>query len=130
MRYGFSLSDPINKIPEKALDVILYGGKEQFEVKSDTLGVTRNLKIDFDGIVTFIEQQFNHTDSGPLKRWAKSYMEQIDCPECHGGRLKKEALFFKINNKNNDTREIRNFGNAIDEGIDVQLHRLTGTGST
>ena len=100
LRYGFSLSDPINKIPEKALDVILYGGKEQFEVKSDTLGVTRNLKIDFDGIVTFIEQQFNHTDSGPLKRWAKSYMEQIDCPECHGGRLKKEALFFKINNKN------------------------------
>ena len=97
--YGFNLSDPINKIPEKALDVILYGGKEQVAVKSDVLGVTRNLKIDFDGIVTFIEQQFNYTDSGPLKRWAKSYIEQIDCPECHGDRLKKEALYFKINDK-------------------------------
>ncbi len=98
--YEFSLSDPIEKIPQKALEIILFGGKEQFEVKSDALGVTRNLKIDFDGIVTFIEQQYDHSDSGPLKRWAKSYMEQIECPKCHGGRLKKEALFFKIHNRN------------------------------
>ncbi|MGB0455922.1 MAG: excinuclease ABC subunit UvrA [Flavobacteriaceae bacterium] len=99
-RFKFSLSDPINKIPKEALEVILYGGKERFTVKSKTLGVSREYNIDFDGIANFLEHQYNTTDSSSIKRWAKGYMDNILCPTCSGSRLKKEALNFKINNKN------------------------------
>lgn len=99
-RFKFKLSDPFENLPQEAVDMILYGGKEKFEVISKELGVTRTYKIDFEGIVNFIQSTFESNESVSLQRWAKDYMVDIDCPECGGTRLKKESLFFKIDNKN------------------------------
>jgi len=99
-RYEFKLTDAIKKIPKEALEIILHGGNEQFEVKSKNLGVTRNYKIDFEGIVAFINSQYNDSSSTSLKRWAKEYMNHNDCSVCNGSRLKKESLHFKVNEKN------------------------------
>ena len=99
-RYKFKLTDPISKVPKEALDIILYGGKDKFSVDSKTLGVSRNYNIDFEGIANFIENQYKHSDSTSIKRWAKGYMDKIKCPSCEGSRLKKESLYFKINDKN------------------------------
>ncbi|MFV9482500.1 excinuclease ABC subunit UvrA [Christiangramia sp. ASW11-125] len=99
-RFDFSLSDPINKIPKEALEMILYGGKEKFSKESKALGITRDFKIDFEGVASFIETTFKNNDSTSLRRWAKEYMDKVDCPECEGSRLKKEALYFRINDKN------------------------------
>ncbi len=99
-RFDFSLSDPIEKIPQKALDIILKGGNEKFEINSKTLGVTRKYEIDFEGIISFIHDQYDSSESSSIKRWAKKYMDEIPCPTCQGNRLKKEALSFKIDNKN------------------------------
>lgn len=99
-RFNFKLTDPIKDIPEAALQTILYGGKERFSVPSKTLGVTRNYKIDFEGIVRFVEHQFRESGSTSIKRWAKEYMDNIKCPSCNGSRLKKESLYFKIAAKN------------------------------
>ncbi len=99
-RYNFSLSDPYKVIPEEAKQMILYGGNEKFSVDSKTLGVTRNYKIDFEGVANFIENQFKTSDSTSIKRWAKEYMDNVICHECDGSRLKKESLYFKINNNN------------------------------
>jgi len=99
-RYNFQLNDPITKIPKEALDMILYGGNEKFEVVSKTMGITRNYEIDFEGIINFIESQYKSSDSTSIKRWAKSYMDEVVCETCNGKRLKKEALYFKIDNKN------------------------------
>lgn len=98
--YKFKLSDPISKIPKAAMQLILYGGKDRFSVKNKTLGVSREYNIDFDGIANFIEYQYKTTDSRSIKRWAKEYMDKVDCPKCMGTRLKKEAQYFKINDKN------------------------------
>ena len=98
--YTFDLSDPIAKIPSKALDIILYGGKEKFSIPSKNLGITRDYKIDYEGIVPFIQHQFELSDSASIKRWAGSYMEEQSCSGCAGARLKKEALHFKIGGKN------------------------------
>ena len=98
--YTFDLSDPIAKIPSKALDIILYGGKEKFSIPSKSLGITRDYKIDYEGIVPFIQHQFELSDSASIKRWAGSYMEEQSCSGCGGARLKKEALHFKIGGKN------------------------------
>lgn len=99
-RYGFDLDTPINKISEEALEIILRGGKEKFSVSSKTLGVTRDYKIDYEGIEAFIKQQFHESSSSSIKRWAKEYMDEVVCPECSGTRLKKEALYFRIGNQN------------------------------
>jgi excinuclease ABC subunit A len=99
-RFKFKLTDPIHTIPEEAMDVILNGGKEKFEVNSKTLGVTRKYEIDFEGIKAFITDQYNNSDSTSIKRWAKSFMEESSCTTCKGQRLKKESLYFKIQNKN------------------------------
>jgi len=99
-RYKFKLTDPIKKIPAEALHIILHGGNEQFSVESKNLGVTRNYKIDFEGIVAFINSQYNDSNSSSIKRWAKEYMNHNDCSVCNGSRLKKESLHFKVNEKN------------------------------
>ncbi len=99
-RYHFKLSDPFNKIPKEAVNIIFYGTEEKFEVASKTLGITRNYKIDFEGIVTFLQNTFKDNESKSLKRWAKEYMDHVDCPECNGARLRKESLYFKVNDKN------------------------------
>lgn len=99
-RYEFSLSDPFEDIPEEAKEVIFYGGKSTFEVASKTLGITRNYKIDFEGVANFIQSTYEANDSKSLRRWAKEYMDRIPCDECHGSRLRKESLNFKINGKN------------------------------
>ena len=100
MRYDFALMDPISKIPKEALDVILYGGKDSFSLTSKELGVKRNYKIDFEGIANFIEGTYKNGDSANLKRWALEYMDLVNCSTCQGTRLQKEALNFKVNNKN------------------------------
>lgn len=96
-KYGFDLSDPISEIGKEAMDLILYGGKEKLEINSKELGVSRSYDIDFEGISNFIQSQFKDSPSGSIKRWAKGFMDEVDCGVCHGGRLKKEALHFKVN---------------------------------
>ena len=99
-RFEFSLTDPIEKIPQEALDMILNGGKERFSRESKALGITRDYKIDFEGVANFIETTYRNNDSTSLRRWAKEYMDKVVCPDCEGSRLKKEALYFKIYDKN------------------------------
>jgi len=99
-RWDFKLTDPVSKIPEAAMKLILHGGKETFTKESKSLGITREFKINFEGVATFIETTFNNNDSTSLRRWAKEYMDKVDCPDCEGSRLKKESLYFRINDKN------------------------------
>ena len=98
-RYGFKLSDPIKSIPEEALTIILNGGNEKFSIASKSMGVTRKYEIDFEGITSFIENQYKSSESRSIKRWAKGFMDEVVCSSCEGNRLKKESLHFKINNK-------------------------------
>ncbi len=98
-KFGFKLTDPISKISAEALDVIMNGGKDKFAVESKTLGVTKEYKIEFEGISNFIKTQFDEASSTALKRWAKEFMDEVKCPVCEGSRLKKESLYFRIQDK-------------------------------
>ena len=98
-KYNFNIKDPINKISKEAIDIILNGGKESFSVESKTLGLTRKYKIDFEGVITFIENQSKELYSARIKRWANSFMDKVNCESCGGSRLNKQSKFFKISNK-------------------------------
>ena len=99
-RWDFKLTDPVSKIPEAAMKFILYGGKETFSKESKNLGITRDYKINFEGVANFIETTFKNNDSTSLRRWAKEYMDNVSCPNCEGSRLRKESLYFRIYDKN------------------------------
>lgn len=99
-RYEFKLTDPIQDIPSEAMDIILNGGHESFTIAHKAAGISKTYSIDFDGINNFIKQQFEESDSTTIKRWAKEFMDEIECPSCNGMRLKKEALYFRIANRN------------------------------
>ncbi len=99
-KFGFKLTDSVDKISDEAMEIILYGGKDKFSIESKTLGVTKEYKIEFEGISHFIKNQFEESESTSIKRWAKEFMDEIQCPVCQGARLKKEALYFKIDEQN------------------------------
>jgi len=123
-RYHFEITDPIEKISDAALQVILNGTVESFEIDSKTLGVKRTYKIDYEGIANFIKSQFDEAASTTIKRWAKEYMDKIVCPICGGSRLRKEALNFKVDEKNIaelsalDISELAAFFNALPQKIE------------
>jgi excinuclease ABC subunit A len=99
-KFDFKLTDPLEKVPTAAIEMILYGGKESLEVDSKDLGVKRSYKIDFEGLANFIEQTYKNNDSTSLQRWAKEFMDNVICPDCEGSRLRKESMYFRVNEKN------------------------------
>lgn len=99
-KFDFKLTDTLDKVPAAAIEMILYGGKESLEIDSKDLGVKRSYKIDFEGLANFIEQTYHNNDSTSLQRWAKEFMDNVTCPDCEGSRLRKESLYFRVNEKN------------------------------
>ncbi|MEG2779830.1 MAG: excinuclease ABC subunit UvrA [Bacteroidales bacterium] len=92
--YEFSLNDPIKNLPEDVLNMIIHGTDELFRVNlSDG-----TLLAPFAGVIAKLEQNGNESDELLAKK--ERFVEECICPECNGNRLKKEALYFKIDNKN------------------------------
>ncbi len=100
-KYNFNLTMPIGEIPEESLNIILYGSDDILNVTMDyASGGGYHQPVTFEGIVSFIISQNNEQASPSMRRWIQSFMQHVTCPECNGTRLKKEALYFLINDKN------------------------------
>ena len=99
-KYKFTLDTPIKEIPEKALDIILYGSDESFKLLNTPLGKSSNYVLSFEGIVNYINnyQQDRAIESG--RKWTDQYVKKVTCPKCKGDRLKKESLYFRFAEKN------------------------------
>jgi excinuclease ABC subunit A len=124
LKYGYTLDTPMKDISDEALDVILYGTNETFEVKRETLGIVSTYKINFEGIINFIESQNNEEASAAIARWAGSFMNHVTCPVCGGSRLKKEAQWFRIDGKN--IAEVANMDTlSLGKWIDELPSKLT-----
>jgi excinuclease ABC subunit A len=97
------LDKPIKDIPEKQLNLLLYGNEQGVitYVSDDTVSYTEQVvKHNYEGIVNMVLRWFSETTSEGVRSWAESFMELNTCPECNGARLKKESLFFKVDEKN------------------------------
>ncbi len=98
-KYGVTLKTPINKIPEEAMEEILYGTNERLKIKNESLG-NSNYMVTYEGVTKYIEMQQEEDASASAQKWAGQFITTSVCPECKGQRLNKEALHFKINDKN------------------------------
>jgi len=97
---GFTLDTPIRDIPEEALNKVLYGSDEVLKLSNTPLGMTSNYFLTFEGVVNFVGniEMINGKKNGTRIR--DQYVQYDACPECNGTRLKKEAMFFRIADKN------------------------------
>jgi excinuclease ABC subunit A len=98
-KYKFTFSTPINKIPKKALEIILNGGDEKFPVKMSSRNDVHSYNLVHEGIINMLRRWYDGTGSDKVRQWAEEFMSVITCPECNGYRLKKESQHFKINEK-------------------------------
>ena len=92
-KYRFKLTDPVEKLSPEVLDIILYGTKgEKLELHYDQPRGKGTLYQPFEGIVNNLERRYRETQSDAMKREIEDCMSQSPCPDCHGKRLKREAL--------------------------------------
>jgi excinuclease ABC subunit A len=97
-KYDFTLETPFEDLDLNAVNVILFGSEELFLVK--TKDNPKGYTSSFEGVAAFISRQAEEESSPGIQRWAQSFTNKVPCPGCSGARLKKESLFFKINDKN------------------------------
>lgn len=121
--YKTSLNKPIEKLPEECLHLILYGSEEKLDVNLDFDKKKKVYSIQFDGISNQIKRSLEDGSSDALRNWATNYVSEIDCTVCNGARLKKESLWFKLDNKNIseiarfDLNELENWVNSLDKKL-------------
>ncbi|MDR2816830.1 MAG: excinuclease ABC subunit UvrA [Proteiniphilum sp.] len=98
-KYEVTLKTPISNIPPEAIDEIMYGSNERLKIKNESLG-NSNYMVSYEGIAKYIEMQQDDETSSTAQKWAGQFITTSVCPECHGQRLNREALHFRINGKN------------------------------
>ena len=98
-KYGCTIDTPLNELPEEALNDILNGTNERLNLRTETLS-TSNYFLSFDGLVKYIEMQQDDTATSQAQKWAGQFFSRATCPECNGARLNREALHFKLHDKN------------------------------
>ena len=99
-KYEATLHTPISELPDEAVDEVLYGSQERIKIKSQLIGTTSDLFVTYEGIVKFIQMQQEDDASATAQKWAEQFAKTCECPECHGARLNKEALSYRIHDKN------------------------------
>ncbi len=98
-KFGFTLNTPIKDISEEAIDFLLKGSTQSLKLTQEIAGVNSEYNFEFEGIINIITKQFEDNTSRTVNRWATSFMNKVECPECKGSRLKKQSLYFKIDDK-------------------------------
>ena len=98
-KYNFSFGTAVKDIPQKALDIILYGGDESFKLNFGYTPHEMIYSLGYEGLVNMLERWYNETTSMKIRAWAEDFMTIVPCPVCDGHRLKKESLQFKLNDR-------------------------------
>ena len=98
-KYDVTLDTPLKDVPDEAIDEIMGGTDERLNIKTETLS-TQNYFLTYDGLLKYIEMQQSDDASAVAQKWAGQFYSRCQCPECHGDRLNKEALHFRVNGKN------------------------------
>jgi excinuclease ABC subunit A len=100
----FSLDTPVQKLPKKALNLILYGKEDEVaegELQFDDEAIDGNVYSgEFEGVVNQVKRWFATSTSEAVQRWAEGFMQLTTCKTCNGTRLKKESLWFKVDDRN------------------------------
>jgi excinuclease ABC subunit A len=129
-KHKFSLDQPVNELPASALNLVLYGNKEGQEITDPEFDTgTTEQKGEFEGVVNQLKRWFSNSTSEAVQSWAEGFMELTHCPECNGTRLKKESLWFKIEDRHIAELSEMNLDNlaAWFDGLELRISRKQAT---
>lgn len=98
-KYGFSLETPFKDLPRKIKDIIFYGTKEKLRITYSNVRGTGIYDYAFEGVINTLRRRYNET-SEAMRAEFEEYMTNIECPDCHGKRLRPEVLAITVNGKN------------------------------
>ena len=93
------MKTPVKELPEEALNDILNGTPERLQIKSETQSIS-NYFLSYEGLVKYIEMQQSDDATSEAQKWSGKFYSRMECPECHGDRLNREALHFFVDGKN------------------------------
>ena len=99
-KHNCDLKTPVKDIPKEAMDEVLYGSLEKLKIAKELVHTTSDYFVSFDGIIKYLRTVIENDDSSAGKKWADQFIAEAQCPECHGHRLNREALSYKIWDKN------------------------------
>lgn len=99
-KYEATLKTPVKELPDDAIDEILYGSDDRIKIKSSLIGTSSDYFVTFEGVVKYIQMLQEKDASATAQKWAEQFAKTAVCPECHGAKLNKEALSFRIHDKN------------------------------
>ena len=129
-KYECDLKTPIQDIPEEALQEVLYGSLENVRIDKELVHTTSDYFVAFDGIIKYLRQVMENDDSTAGQKWADQFLAEAPCPECHGQRLNREALSYKIWDKNiaelasMDISELREWIDQAEKHLDNQQRQI------
>lgn len=99
-KFGYDIKTPIAQISDEALSEVLYGTLERVRIPKETAKTSSDYFTEFEGIVKYLRQIMENDDSASAQKWADQFMGMVPCPHCNGSRLNKEALSYRIWDKN------------------------------
>ena len=129
-KYECTLKTAIEEIPDEALNEILYGSLESVRIDTELVHTSSDFFVDFDGVVKYLRSVMENDDSSGGQKWADQFLAECTCPECHGQRLNREALSYKIGDKNiselanMDISELRQWLDDVEPTLDHQQQQI------
>ena len=137
--YECDIKTPIEEIPEEALNEILYGTLEPVRIDKELVHTSSDYFVDYDGVIKYLRSAMDDDDDSPASRrkpslgsekWAEQFLAECQCPECHGQRLNREALSYKVWDKNiselaaMDLTDLRQWLDQVEEHLDHQQQQI------
>ena len=125
-----TLKTPIEEIPEEAMTEILYGTVGNIKVDKELTHTTNDWFAPFDGVVKYIKNVIDNDDSADARKWSEQFLAECTCPECGGKRLNREALSYRIWDKNiselaeMDISELRSWTDEAEKHLDPQQKKI------
>ena len=129
-KYDCDIKTPIADIPDDALSEVLYGSLDNVRIDKELIHTSSDYFVAFDGIIKYLRQVMENDDSAAGQKWADQFLAEAVCPECHGHRLNREALSYKIWDKNiaelseMDIVELREWLDVVEEHLDNQQQQI------
>ena len=129
-KFDADLKTPLSDIPDEALQEVLYGSLENVRIDKELVHTSSDYFVSFDGIIKYLRNVMDNDDSTAGQKWADQFLAECECPECHGQRLNREALSYRIWDKNiaelasMDISELREWLDHVEEHLDHQQQQI------
>ena len=125
-QYGFDLKTPVEELSDEALNEVMYGSIGSVKISKDLVGTSSDFFSTYDGVVKYLRNVMENDDSASAQKWSVQFTAVKTCSECNGNRLNREALSYRIWNKNiaelanMDISELRTWIDNAMEHLDTQ----------